>query len=128
MPARAGSLLAMAIAAALLGAAPAAARPDNPTPYDKTFGVEWDAPEAPASPHCSEHFCVHWVEVSKDAPTLVDLNHDGTPDFVEAVDDDAEVAYSVENGAMGWPAPVSDVARGGDARTDVYIVNLKGFN
>src|SRR6476659_2502872 len=47
------------------------ARPtDNPDPD----GNRWHAPEAAASPACTPHFCVPWVEKTADRPSLKDLN------------------------------------------------------
>jgi hypothetical protein len=104
------------------------ARPtDNPDPH----GHSWHAPEAPASPHCSAHFCVHWVEAEPDAPSLADADGtsdgDGVPDYVERMAAIAEQSYAIENGALGWPPPRSDGALGGGSgQTDVYLVDV-GF-
>lgn len=104
------------------------ARPtDNPDPQ----GTTWAAPPAAQSPHCSAHFCVHWVETGADAPSLADANGsgdgDGVPDYVEQTAAVAEHSYAVENGALGWPAPVSDgfgAPPPHDGKTDVYLAQI----
>src|SRR5947208_3398041 len=73
----------------------------------------WSVPEAPRSPLCSSHYCVHWVESSADAPDLTDSNGNGIPDWVETVDATAENVYSVENVQLGWRPPKSDGTLGG---------------
>jgi Family of unknown function (DUF6055) len=97
------------------------ARPtDNPDPDGSAYTV----PEQP--PVCSAHFCIHYVASTPDAPSLVDANGNGVPDYVGLVDSVAEQVYSVENVAMGWQLPKSDGTRGGDSRTDIYLVQLGG--
>ncbi|HSK49679.1 MAG TPA: hypothetical protein VK889_04195, partial [Solirubrobacterales bacterium] len=44
----------------------------------------YTVPEAPRSPACSQHFCVHWVAKGLDAPNLADGDADGLPDYVES--------------------------------------------
>jgi Family of unknown function (DUF6055) len=106
---------------------PAARPTDHPDPNRHSYSV----PEAPASPSCTRHFCVHWVAEGVDAPNLKDSNGyrdgDGVPDFVEEVQKVAEHVYSVENGKLGWRKPKSDGRRGGgDGKTDVYLAEVGG--
>ena len=54
---------------------------DDPDPNRNAYSV----PEAPKSPRCSPHFCVHWVAEVIDAPSLADGNGNGVPNFVEQV-------------------------------------------
>ena len=104
------------------------ARPsDNPDPQGDT----WAAPADLESPHCSAHFCVHWVDGGVDAPNLADANGtedgDGVPDYVEQTTAVAEHAYAVENGTLGWPAPVPDgfgAPSPHEAKTDVYLAQI----
>jgi hypothetical protein len=97
------------------------ARPtDSPDPAGSAYSV----PEQP--PFCTAHFCVHYVATSADAPSPLDTNGNLVPDYVELVGDTAEYSYGVENGTLGWQAPNSDGTRGGDSRTDVYLVELRG--
>jgi hypothetical protein len=87
----------------------------------------YSVPEAPASPACSPHFCVHWVVHGLDAPNLTDRNGDGVPDYVETVLRVAERVHSVENDKLGWREPRSDGGIGGQrGRTDVYLSQIGG--
>jgi hypothetical protein len=106
---------------------PAARPTDKPDPNRHSYTV----PEAPQSPACTRHFCVHWVAEGRDSPRLVDSNGfedgDGVPDFVEKVEQVAEHVYSVENGRLGWRDPRSDGRIGGGrGKTDVYLAEIGG--
>jgi hypothetical protein len=87
-------------------------------PFQDGYAV----PEAP--PHCSPHFCVHYVSSTADAPSLEDAGGNGVPDYVETMANEFETAHAVENGQLGWRLPVPDGARGGNALTDVYIKQI----
>ena len=79
-------------------------------------------PEAP--PLCTEHFCVHYVTSTPDAPNLADGNGSGRPDYVENVSDVLELVWRTEVTNMGWRQPLSDrfaADNGGDGRIDVYL-------
>jgi Family of unknown function (DUF6055) len=96
---------------------------DNNDPNRNAYSV----PEAPASPACSRHFCVHWVAQGLDAPNLGDRDGDGVPDFVETVLRVAERVHRVENEKLGWREPRSDGRRGGrNGKTDVYLSQIGG--
>jgi hypothetical protein len=98
--------------------APAARPTDHPDPNRNAYTV----PEAPRSPACSRHFCVHWVAEGIDAPSLSDADGDGIPDYVGRVQVVAEHVYSIENGKLGWRDPKSDGRKGGGrSKTDVYL-------
>jgi hypothetical protein len=103
---------------------PPAARPtDHPDPNRNAYTV----PEAPKSPGCTPHFCVHWVAEGIDAPNLTDSNGDGVPDYVEQVQKVAEHVYSIENGKLGWRDPKSDGRKGGGrGKTDIYLDQIGG--
>ncbi len=106
---------------------PAARPTDHPDPNRHSYTV----PEAPQSPSCSAHFCVHWVAEGIDAPSLTDSNGvgdgDGVPDYVEQVKRVAEHVYSVENGKLGWRKPKSDGRLGGGRdKTDIYLAEVGG--
>ncbi len=103
--------------------APAARPTDHPDPNRNAYTV----PEAPHSPACARHFCVHWVAEGIDAPDLTDNNGDGVPDYVERVRTIAEHVYSIENEKLGWRAPRSDGRRGGgEGKTDIYLDEIGG--
>jgi hypothetical protein len=96
---------------------------DNPDPNRNAYSV----PEAPRSPFCGPHFCVHWVAEGLDAPSLADANGDGVPDWVERVLRVAEHVHAVENDKLGWREPKSDGALGGgDGKTDIYLSQIGG--
>ncbi|HEU4598934.1 MAG TPA: MXAN_6640 family putative metalloprotease [Solirubrobacterales bacterium] len=87
----------------------------------------YSVPEAPFSPACSRHFCVHWVAEGLDAPGLADRDGDGAPDFVERVLRVAERVHTVENEKLGWREPRSDGRKGGRrGKTDVYLSQIGG--
>jgi hypothetical protein len=104
---------------------PPAARPtDHPDPNRNAYTV----PEAPRSPACTAHFCVHWVAEGIDAPSLADSNGDGIPDYVGRVQAVAERVYTVENGELGWREPKSDGRKGGArGKTDIYLDQIGGL-
>jgi uncharacterized protein DUF6055 len=96
---------------------------DDPDPNRNAYTV----PEAPKSPRCSRHFCVHWVAEGIDAPGLEDGDGDGVPNFVELVARVAERVHEVENGKLGWREPKSDGRRGGRrGKTDIYLSQIGG--
>jgi Family of unknown function (DUF6055) len=102
-------------------------RRERPTDTDDPNRNAYSVPEAPKSPTCSRHFCVHWVDEGLDAPNLSDRDRDGTPDFVERVGRVAERVHRVENGRLGWREPKSDGRRGGrNGKTDVYLSQIGG--
>ena len=96
----------------------------RPTDLPDPDGSSYTVPEQP--PFCTTHFCVHWVATTDDAPDLSDANGNGIPDYVEQVGSVAEASYAIENGSLGWKAPVPDGIRGGDARIDIYLSQLAG--
>lgn len=87
----------------------------------------YPVPEAPSSPACSRHFCVHWVDQGLDAPGPSDRNGNQVPDFVERVLRVAEHIHTVENDKLGWREPKSDGPKGGgEGKTDVYLSQIGG--
>jgi hypothetical protein len=89
----------------------------------------WTVPEASNSPACSDHYCVHWVDSSPDAPNLTDADGNGVPDYVDSVIATAEHVHSVENDQLGWRAPKGDGTLGGGTgvdKTDIYLNQLGG--
>ncbi|MEA2466521.1 MAG: hypothetical protein QOJ57_647, partial [Thermoleophilaceae bacterium] len=121
--------LAFAAATALAPPAYAAYRPTDPDPGG-AHGDSYDVAEHDP-PHCSAHFCVHWVTSTDDAPELADSDSDGVPDTVERTASRFEQVRARENGAppegLGWREPKPDGGLGGLVdKTDVYIKNLHG--
>ncbi|HEU5062776.1 MAG TPA: MXAN_6640 family putative metalloprotease [Solirubrobacterales bacterium] len=102
-------------------------RRERPTDGDDPNRNAYSVPEAPKSPACSAHFCVHWVEEGLDAPNLSDRDADGVPDFVEQVQRVAERVHTVQNERLGWREPKSDGRMGGRrGKTDVYLSQIGG--
>jgi hypothetical protein len=106
-------------------------RPDEargrPTDTSDPNRNAYSVPEAPKSPFCGPHFCVHWVAEGLDAPSLKDSDGDGIPDYVEKVLQVAEHVHQVENDKLGWREPKSDGKRGGGVgKTDVYLSQIGG--
>ncbi|HVD87255.1 MAG TPA: hypothetical protein VNB59_07580, partial [Solirubrobacterales bacterium] len=96
---------------------------DDPDPNRNAYTV----PQAPGSPACARHFCVHWVAEGLDAPSLDDGNGDGIPNFVERVLEVAEHVHSIENEKLGWREPKSDGHQGGgNGKTDIYLSQIGG--
>jgi hypothetical protein len=103
--------------------APAARPTDHPDPNRNAYTV----PEAPKSPACTRHFCVHWVAEGVDAPSPADSNGDGVPDYVGRVQAVGEHVYSIENGKLGWRDPKCDGHKGGgNCKTDIYLDEIGG--
>jgi hypothetical protein len=103
--------------------APAARPTDHPDPNRNAYTV----PEAPRSPSCTRHFCVHWVAEGIDSPSLADGDGDGVPDYVTRVQEVAEHVHSIENDKLGWREPKSDGRRGGArGKTDIYLEQIGG--
>jgi hypothetical protein len=96
---------------------------DDPDPNRNAYTV----PQAPKSPKCGPHFCVHWVVEGIDAPNLTDSDGDGVPNFVEQVLRIAEHVHEVENDKLGWREPKSDGRVGGRrGKTDIYLSQIGG--
>jgi hypothetical protein len=99
----------------------------RPTDKPDPGHSEYTVPEAPRSPDCAAHFCVHWVAKSLDQPSLKDADANGIPDYVEKVLAVAEHVHTVENEELGWKEPVSDGGLGGGrGLTDIYLTEIGG--
>jgi hypothetical protein len=106
-------------------------RPDElrgrPTDGSDPNRNAYSVPEAPNSPFCGPHFCVHWVDQGLDAPSLKDSDGNGIPDYVQKVLQVAEHVHHVENDQLGWREPKSDGMRGGGVgKTDIYLSQIGG--
>jgi Big-like domain-containing protein len=83
--------------------------------------------EAPASPACNDHYCVHWVAITDDAPPTTDSNSDGIPDYVDSVLATTATVHAVEHSQLGWRLPKGDGTAGGGTgvdKTDIYLKQL----
>ena len=80
--------------------------------------------ESPASPVCSDHFCIHFTDGKRNAPA--------SDAFLQEVIDSTELTYAIENGddALNWKDAKSDgkigsrKGAGGEGQVDVYITDL----
>jgi hypothetical protein len=96
---------------------------DDPDPNRNAYTV----PQAPKSPQCGKHFCVHWVAEGIDAPNLSDSDGNGVPNFVREVLKIAEHVHEIENDELGWREPKSDGhVGGGNGKTDIYLSQIGG--
>jgi hypothetical protein len=99
----------------------------RPTDKDDPNRNAYTVPQAVESPHCGDDFCVHWVAVGLDAPSLADRNGNGIPDYVQKVLNVAEHVHEVENEKLGWREPMSDGTKGGgNGKTDIYLSQIGG--
>jgi hypothetical protein len=76
----------------------------------------------------TEHFLIHYTLFGVDAVPADDRDGSGTPDWVEEVAEVMETIWRVEIDSLGWPAPIPDRNEGGDARFDVYLMELFSKN
>ena len=125
--------------ASLAGRMPALAPADREAaedllarPTDGTPGQPGGPYTVPAVQAWSPHFCFNWVTSTADAPSLVDADDSGFPDYIEQLADVFEESYAIENTTDGlwWREPISDGELGGctsdgwEGRTDVYVKNV----
>jgi hypothetical protein len=119
------ALLGLAVALVVTPGAQADGRPPDAAGTVCTYRV----PEATPYDTAQGHIRVHYVAdpADRDAPNPTSTRVPGVPDWVVAVGDAAETAWTRET-ALGFPAPPADdgdgAERGGDARYDVYVCDL----
>jgi hypothetical protein len=74
--------------------------------------------------------CFHWVETTRDAPPLTDVDANGRPDDVDDTIVTFGEVYDLEVGAYGFLPPLPDTTSapddGGDGKTDIYLADLGG--
>lgn len=70
----------------------------------------------PVKIQSTPHFAIHFTLVGRDKTTL---------EMVNAVSEALEAAWQFQIYTLGWPAPPFDCGEGGDARFDVYIMDLE---
>jgi hypothetical protein len=93
---------------------------------DDPFGDGY-SPSAVVKRLCDAHVCVHWVETTRDAPPLEDLDASGLPDWVETTQRTFADVWQAEVDELGYAPPLPDAespTNGGDARLDVYLVDI----
>jgi hypothetical protein len=116
-----GRVVICAIVGALtfgFGARSAHAATPVPTPRPTSGGpYAYATPEA--TPYVGAQAVVHYVTTGVDAPPLNDDDHDGIPDYVEAVGGAADQALQSYESA-GFKAPLPDAA-GPNTKPDIYI-------
>ena len=101
------------------------ARPDDGVADPAAQGYE--VPTAP--PTCTEHFCIHWVATSADAPNPADADANGLPDQVDQTARTLEEVWQREIVEYGYRPPKADgtsTNHGPDDRLDVYLGDLGG--
>lgn len=69
----------------------------------------------PTKVQSTPHFAIHFTLSGRDKTTL---------EMVEAVSEALEQAWAYQIYTLGWPAPPFDCGEGGDARFDVYMMDL----
>ncbi|MBN1220167.1 MAG: hypothetical protein JXM69_14665 [Anaerolineae bacterium] len=77
----------------------------------------------PTVSHGTGHFLIHYTRQGEDAVSPLDDDHDGLPDFVQAVAEALEFSWQQEVEQQGWRLPLPDKGEGGDSRFDVYLQN-----
>jgi hypothetical protein len=94
----------------------------TPRPSDPHSQYGYVSPE---STYVSGRLVVHYVTQGLDAPSLLDDNHDGVPDYVQELTDAGNdaLAYYAQSGFL---VPPPDQG-GPDGRIDVYITSLHGY-
>lgn len=65
---------------------------------------------------CSEHFCIHWVTSTSDAPP--------SSTWVRSTLRVMDQVWSHHVDRLGYRAPLGDGKRGGDSRFDVYLADV----
>ena len=85
-------------------------------PTDGSSDPLGDGYTVPSRKKCENHFCIHWVTSTADAPPS-QAWVDTTLHLMNAV-------WAKEIGGLGYRAPASDGQRGGNSRFDVYLKEL----
>lgn len=73
-----------------------------------------------------EHFRIHYTTDDRDGDAVPqeDNNGNSIPDYVEKMAEFLEYAWEEEMGILGYDAPPSDGAEGGDCLLDVYLADI----
>ncbi len=98
----------------------------RPSEVVDPFGHAYAVPEE--LPVCGAHTCVHYVGSTPDHPPLRNVSGGPAPDHVETVSTIMEAVWAVEVDGHGYRPPKPDATsspeNGGDARLDVYLVDI----
>lgn len=75
-------------------------------------------------------FLIHYTRIGNDSvyQASIDIDLNGTPDYVDALADICDSVYNKMINVMGYPTPPVDgfYPDGGDDRYDIYLKNLGG--
>ncbi len=94
----------------------------RPTEAGGDGTLDYTVPEA--TPVCGPVVCVHYVTTSNDAPSLVDNNTNGRPDWIDSASAILNRVHNVYIQA-GYKRPRGDGSIGGGTnKVDVYIGNI----
>src|SRR3990172_5829518 len=74
-----------------------------------------------------QHFRVHYTTTGDDAVPDVDSNWNSIPDYVEEMANILDNVWDKEINELGYNAPLSDGAEGGDCLLDVYLADLSFY-
>jgi hypothetical protein len=83
---------------------------------------------------CTTRYCVHWVTRSADAPSLIDRNGNGVPDWVDRTKAVLGTVWATEVGRYGYHRPLSDANssahHGGNpnGKLDVFLADVGADN
>jgi hypothetical protein len=69
-------------------------------------------------------FAIHYDTTGYNAPSPIDLNHNGISDYVDSVCYYFEKAYNVEITQIGYKSPMQDKGGRGTEQYDVYLWDL----
>jgi len=74
----------------------------------------------------TKHYRLHYSIIAGDtnAVSLADSNHNGTPDYIDAITATLEHVWYVEVDSLGFTPPIAHVNRAADSLFDVYIYKL----
>jgi hypothetical protein len=96
------------------------ARPTSPSDPFVRYGSR-------AFKTCNPRMCFWWVQKTRDAPTLLDTNRNGLPDWIDKTRTAFDKVWATEVGAFNYRRPRSDLSsryHGPNRKLDVYIADL----
>src|SRR5579883_2966291 len=76
----------------------------------------------------SGRFRIHYDTAGSDAPDPTDNNHNGIPDYIDAVAQICDSSYNEEISILKYSSPPGDGNRGGDSLYDIYVSDLFDLN